>query len=107
MTQQIHSLRASGVMSSQAASAFGAASSAAFRSAGSRCTTPPAIDFRLMSSNPSCVRAHCTPILLKEDARVKQAKQLSDKQIFRYWVEVRELATGSVRKLPLSLPIVN
>jgi hypothetical protein len=33
---------------------------------------------------------------------VKQAKQLSDKQIFRYWVEVRELATGSVRKLPLT-----
>jgi hypothetical protein len=33
---------------------------------------------------------------------VKQAKILSDKQIFRYWVEVRELATGSVRKLPLT-----
>jgi hypothetical protein len=27
---------------------------------------------------------------------------LSDKEIFRYWVEVRELATGSVRKLPLT-----
>lgn len=31
-----------------------------------------------------------------------QAKRLSDKQIFRYWVEVRELATGTVRKLPLT-----
>jgi hypothetical protein len=26
----------------------------------------------------------------------------SDKRIFRYWVEVRELASGSVRKLPLT-----
>ncbi len=33
---------------------------------------------------------------------MKQAKRLSDKQIFRYWVEARELATGSVRKLPLT-----
>jgi hypothetical protein len=33
---------------------------------------------------------------------VKQAKKLSGKQIFRYWVEVRELATGTVRKLPLA-----
>jgi hypothetical protein len=102
VTQQIHSLRASGVISAQAASAFGAASSARLRSAGSRCTTPPAIDFRLMSSNPSCLRAYCAPILLKEDARVKQAKRLSDKQIYRYWVEVRELASGSVHKLPLT-----
>ena len=31
-----------------------------------------------------------------------QAKRLSDKQIFRYWVEVRDLASGSVRKLPLT-----
>ena len=31
-----------------------------------------------------------------------QAKRLSDKEIFRHWVEVRELATGSVRKLPLT-----
>jgi hypothetical protein len=30
------------------------------------------------------------------------AKRLSDKGIFRYWVEVRELASGSVRKLPLT-----
>lgn len=30
------------------------------------------------------------------------AKKLSDKRIFCYWVEVRELASGSVRKLPLS-----
>jgi hypothetical protein len=29
-------------------------------------------------------------------------KKLSDKRILRYWVEVRELASGSVRKLPLS-----
>jgi hypothetical protein len=27
---------------------------------------------------------------------------LSDKHIFRYWVEIRELANGSVRKLPLT-----
>jgi hypothetical protein len=32
---------------------------------------------------------------------VTQAKRLSDKRIFRYWVEVRDLANGSVRKLPL------
>lgn len=31
-----------------------------------------------------------------------QAKRLSDKRILRYWVEVRELASGSVRKLPLT-----
>ena len=31
-----------------------------------------------------------------------KAKKLSYKQIFRYWVEVHELATGSVRKLPLT-----
>ena len=30
------------------------------------------------------------------------AKGVSDKRILRYWVEVRELASGSVRKLPLS-----
>jgi hypothetical protein len=35
-------------------------------------------------------------------ALVKQAKRLSDKQIFRYWVEVRGLKSGSVRKLPLT-----
>jgi hypothetical protein len=29
-------------------------------------------------------------------------KELSDKKILRYWVEVRELASGSVRVLPLS-----
>jgi len=33
---------------------------------------------------------------------VTQAKRLSDKKILRYWVEVRELASGSVRKLPLT-----
>jgi hypothetical protein len=33
---------------------------------------------------------------------VKKGKRLSDKRIFRYWVEVRDLASGSVRKLPLS-----
>lgn len=30
------------------------------------------------------------------------SKRLSDKKIFRYWVEIRELANGAVRKLPLS-----
>ena len=31
-----------------------------------------------------------------------QAKRLSDKRILRYWVEVRDLKGGSVRKLPLT-----
>ena len=31
-----------------------------------------------------------------------QAKRLSDKKVLRYWVEVRELASGLVRKLPLT-----
>ena len=31
-----------------------------------------------------------------------QAKRVSDKKIFRYWVEVRDLARGSVRELPLT-----
>ena len=31
-----------------------------------------------------------------------QAKRLSDKKILRYRVEVHELASGSVRKLPLT-----
>jgi hypothetical protein len=43
MVQQIHSLRASGVMSSQAASAFASDASAFWRSAGRLCTTPPEI----------------------------------------------------------------
>lgn len=29
-------------------------------------------------------------------------KTSEDKHIFRYWVEIRELASGSVRKLPLT-----
>jgi hypothetical protein len=33
---------------------------------------------------------------------VTKAKIVSDKRIFRYWVEVRELASGCVRKLPLT-----
>jgi hypothetical protein len=41
--QQIHSLRASGVMSSHAASAFASDASAFRRSAGRSCTTPPEI----------------------------------------------------------------
>jgi hypothetical protein len=43
VVQQIHSLRASGVMSSQAASAFVSDASAFRRSAGRLCTTPPEI----------------------------------------------------------------
>jgi hypothetical protein len=43
MVQQIHSLRASGVMSSQAASAFASDAIAFRRSAGTSCTTPPEI----------------------------------------------------------------
>ena len=31
-----------------------------------------------------------------------QTKRLSDKRILRYWVEVRDLASGTVRKLPLT-----
>lgn len=31
-----------------------------------------------------------------------RTKRLNDEKILRYWVEVRELATGSVRKLPLT-----
>lgn len=31
-----------------------------------------------------------------------QAKDSSDKRIFRYWVEVRDLKSGSVHKLPLT-----
>lgn len=41
VTQQIHSFRASGVMSCHAASAAGAARKADARSSGSSCTTPP------------------------------------------------------------------
>jgi hypothetical protein len=43
MVQQIHSLRASGVMSSQAANAFASEASAFRRSAGSLCATPSEI----------------------------------------------------------------
>jgi hypothetical protein len=43
MVQQIHSLRASGVMSSHAASAFASDVSALRRSAGRLCATPPEI----------------------------------------------------------------
>ncbi len=43
MVQQIHSLRASGVISSHFASAFESEKRAFFRSAGSRCATPPEI----------------------------------------------------------------
>src|SRR5262249_12704351 len=41
-TQQIHSLRESGVSPSQTSRAFGAALKASCRSAGISCTTPPA-----------------------------------------------------------------
>jgi hypothetical protein len=43
-TQHIHSLRASGVISPQAASAFGCEIKAAFKSPGKSWTTPPGID---------------------------------------------------------------
>jgi hypothetical protein len=33
---------------------------------------------------------------------VKKTRRLGDERIFRYWVEVRDLASGSVRKLPLT-----
>src|SRR5690242_5265017 len=43
IVQHIHSLRASGVISSQAASALGDAASACRKSVGSLCATPPDI----------------------------------------------------------------
>ena len=46
--QQIHSLRASGVMSSQVAFAALSVASAFFRSAGSACTGPAAVSFVAM-----------------------------------------------------------
>ena len=48
MTQQMNSLRASGVMSFQASRATTLPEKAARRSSGSACTTPPAIRWRLM-----------------------------------------------------------
>jgi len=42
------------------------------------------------------------PFYSKGSALVTQAKRLSDKRILRWWVEVCELASGSVRKLPLT-----
>ena len=45
IVQHIHSLRASGVRSSQAASAVASAARALRRSSGSSCTTPPEISF--------------------------------------------------------------
>ena len=48
ITQQIHSLRASGVMASQSARAAGIPMMASRRSAGIVCTTPPAIFVWLM-----------------------------------------------------------
>lgn len=44
-TQQIHSLRASGVVSSHIKSAFVSAISASFKSGGTACTVPPEILF--------------------------------------------------------------
>jgi len=46
--------------------------------------------------------AHLIYFTPEGDAVVTQAKKSNDKRIFRYWVEVRELASGSVRKLPLT-----
>jgi hypothetical protein len=48
--QQIHSFRASGVMSSHVANALALAVSAFFRSAGRSWTTPPEIVFLLKAS---------------------------------------------------------
>lgn len=48
VTQQTHSLRASGVMSSQVAFAALSVASAFFRSAGSACTGPAAVSFLAM-----------------------------------------------------------
>jgi len=49
--QQIHSLRASGVMSSHVARAFGAEASAFRRSAGTLCTPPSAFPFLVIFYN--------------------------------------------------------
>jgi hypothetical protein len=35
-------------------------------------------------------------------AHLTHVKRLSEKQILRYWIEVRDLKSGSVRKLPLT-----
>src|SRR3989344_1372674 len=54
-TQQIHSLRASGVMSSHTARAAGVSIRALRKSSGILCTTPPAGSFRVIGfilSNP-------------------------------------------------------
>jgi hypothetical protein len=48
------------------------------------------------------VGAHSASILPEEGALVTKAKKLSDKEIRRYWVEVRDIATGAVRQLPLT-----
>ena len=63
MVQQIHSLRASGVMSSQAASAFASDASAFWRSAGRLCTTPPEIRMVVieLSRRLSQFLSSCTP----------------------------------------------
>lgn len=50
MVQQIHSLRASGVISSHAAKAFGAEVRALRKSAGIPWTTPPVISFLAMTT---------------------------------------------------------
>jgi hypothetical protein len=56
--QQIHSLRARGVMSSHVSNAFASEVSALFRSAGRSWTTPPEISFSLRASlisvSPEC-----------------------------------------------------
>ncbi len=54
MVQQIHSLRASGVMSSHAASARGEARSAFLKSAGNVCTVPPESAFFAMDYFMTC-----------------------------------------------------
>ena len=56
-TQQMNSLRASGVMSVQASSAVGLATSASRRSPGSSCTTPPATRWLLMATTVTVVHA--------------------------------------------------
>jgi malonyl-CoA/methylmalonyl-CoA synthetase len=72
--QQIHSLRASAVISSQVASAAGSSSSAAFRSWGRSCTTPPEMCLSpVIGRTEPCPRPGCS-----SDKMGSQGRQARD-----------------------------
>lgn len=66
VTQQIHSLRASGVVSSHVASAFGVDARASFKSAGSLCIVgiPSEIPFLVIRLFYQILRNYLTYLLL-------------------------------------------